>query len=220
MRVESHVSIALALDAGPGTLAALIGAGASASAGLPTAWDVRQSLIHRVARAEGAPTPEDPEAWWAQRGSGSGYDDLLTQLAPTPAGRRDLLRGFFEPTDDERERGEKEPGAMHHALARLVAAGSMRVVLTTNFDSLIETAIRQAGIEPVVVDSVAGMSGMEPLQHQQAVVVHLHGHYLSPETLNGRGSRRSAGGHRRCGGAPPTRHAAGSRHERRRGRRR
>ncbi|MGY1608474.1 SIR2 family protein [Geodermatophilus sp. SYSU D00700] len=182
--MESHVSLALALDAGPGTLAALIGAGASASAGLATAWDVRQELIRRVARASGAPTPPDPEAWWRQRSGSAGYDDLLAELAPTPAGRRDLLRGFFEPTAEERERGEKQPGAAHHALARLVVAGAVRVVLTTNFDPLLETAIRQAGIEPVVVDSPAAVAGMEPLQHQRAVVVHLHGHYLSPETLN------------------------------------
>lgn len=178
------MSLALALDVGPGTLAVLVGAGASVSAGLPTAWEVRQELIRRVARAEGLPTPEDPEAWWVERGGSTGYDDLLTELASTPAGRRDLLREFFEPTDEEWERGDKQPGAAHHALARLVAAGTVRVVLTINFDPLIETAIRQAGIEPVVVDSPAAVAGMEPLQHQRAVVVHLHGHYLSPETLN------------------------------------
>ena len=119
-----------------------------------------------------------------ERGGSVGYDDLLAELAPTPAGRRDLLREFFEPTADERERGEKQPGAAHHALARLVVSGAVRVVVTTNFDALIETAIRQAGLEPVVVDNPAGVAGMEPLQHQRAVVVHLHGHYLSPETLN------------------------------------
>lgn len=179
------MSLALALDSGPGTLAVLAGAGASASAGLLTAWEVRQELIVRVARAHGEADPEDPEAWWSARGEGgAGYDDLLAALSPTPAGRRNLLREFFEADDEERERGDKQPGPVHHALARLVRSGAVRVVITTNFDPLIETAIRDAGVEPVVVDSVAGIQGMEPLQHQQALVVHLHGHYLSPETLN------------------------------------
>lgn len=183
--MDAHVSLALALEAGPGTVAALVGAGTSASAGLPTAWEVRQELIRRVAAAEGAPEPADPEEWWRTREEGSaGYDDLLAALAPTPAGRRDLLRGFFEPTPQEREVGQKAPGEVHHALARLVADGVVRVVLTLNFDPLIEVAIRQAGVEPVVLDSPTAIAGMDPLQHQRALVVHLHGHYLSPETLN------------------------------------
>ncbi|WP_049821370.1 SIR2 family protein [Kineococcus radiotolerans] len=182
--MDAHVSLALALQSGPGTVAALLGAGASASAGLPTAWEVRQELIRRAALAAGEAVPTDPEAWWSDRGGSAGYDGLLAELAPTPAGRRDLLRGFFEPTEDGRERGEKRPGAVHHALAQLVVTGAVRVVLTLNFDRLIETALREAGIEPVVIDSPAAVEGMEPLQHQRAVVVHLHGDYLSPATLN------------------------------------
>ncbi len=175
----------MALAAGPGTVAALVGAGASASAGLPTAWQVRQDLIRQVAVAERAPEPADPESWWRARGEGgAGYDDLLAALAPTPQGRRDLLRGYFEPTAEERDREEKGPGAVHDALARLVADGAVQVVLTLNFDPLIETAIRRVGVEPVVLDSAAAIAGMDPLQHQRALVVHLHGHYLSPETLN------------------------------------
>lgn len=183
--MDSHIRLALALDSHPGAVALLLGAGISASAGVLTAWEIRQDLIQRVATAAGEGELDDPEAWWAAQNSGSsGYDDLLAALAPTPAGRRDLLRGYFEPTDDERDRGEKVPGPAHRAVARLVTAGKVKVVLTINFDRLIEAAIREAGVEPVVVSSPEAVQGMEPLQHQQALVVHLHGDYLSPETLN------------------------------------
>jgi hypothetical protein len=135
--------------------------------------------------AEGAPEPVDPESWWQGRGEGAdGYDDLLAALAPTPQGRRDLLRGYFEPTADNRNRGGKGPGVVHDALAKLVADGAVRVILTLNFDPLIETAIRQLGVDPVVLDSDTSIADMDPLQHQRALVVHLHGHYLSPKTLN------------------------------------
>lgn len=184
--MDAHVSLALALHARAGAVAVLFGAGASASAGILTAWHVRQELIRQVARARGERELADPEAWWKTQAEAdaTGYDDLLAMLSPTVAGRRDLLRQFFEPTDDEREAGLKQPGAAHRALGELVASGAVRVVLTLNFDRLAENAIRDAGIEPVVVSSPEAIDGADPLQHQQALVVHLHGDYLSPETLN------------------------------------
>ena len=164
----------------------LLGAGASASAGIPTAWQVREELIRQVARAKGDGEVSDAEAWWAAQPDvdATGYADLLAALAPTPAGRRDLLRQFFEPTEDEREAGLKQPGVAHRALARLVATGAVKIVLTLNFDRLAENAIRDAGVEPVVLSSPDAIAGSDPLQHQKALVVHLHGDYLSPETLN------------------------------------
>lgn len=182
--MDPHVRLALALDALPGRFACLLGAGVSIAAGIPSAWQVQLELICRVAGAEGEPPPDDPEAWWYRRGGGTGYDDLLAALSPTQAGRAALLRPFFEPDEDERARGEKQPGAAHRAVARLVAAGHVPVVLTLNFDTLVETALRAEGIEPVVVASPDALAGVEPLNHQRALVVHLHGDYLSPSTLN------------------------------------
>lgn len=182
--VDAHVGLALALDTQPGRFAVLLGAGVSVAAGMPSAWDVEQELIRRVAVAGGLPAPEDPSAWWAARSGPAGYDDLLGALSTTPAGRPALLRGFFEPDQEERERGEKVPSAAHRAVARLVVAGRIRVVLTLNFDTLMETALRDEGVEPVVVTSPDGLGGIEPLQHQRALVVHLHGQYLSSDTLN------------------------------------
>src|ERR1035437_3070324 len=186
LRMEGHISLALGLHARPGSVAVLLGAGASASAGILTAWQVRQELIRQVARAKGDGEVSDAEAWWAAQPDveATGYGDLLASLAPTAAGRRDLLRQFFEPTEDEREVGLKQPGVAHRALARLVRTGAVKIVLTLNFDRLAENAIREAGVEPVVLSSPDAIAGSDPLQHQEALVVHLHGDYLSPETLN------------------------------------
>jgi NAD-dependent SIR2 family protein deacetylase len=64
---------------------------------------------------------------------------LLEALAPTVAARRDLLHRYFEPADeDERERGAKQPTAAHRAITELVGEGRIRLILTTNFDHLIE----------------------------------------------------------------------------------
>jgi hypothetical protein len=59
----------------------------------------------------------------------------------------------------------------------------VRLILTTNFDLLIETALRQAGIEPVVVSTPDAIANMAPLHAQQCVVIHLHGDYKSPGVL-------------------------------------
>ena len=61
------------------------------------------------------------------------------------AERQQLLRAYFEPNDQEREEGEKEPTAAHRAIAALAAQGFIKVIITTNFDRLVETALREEG---------------------------------------------------------------------------
>lgn len=43
-------------------------------------------------------------------------------------------------------------------IARLVAAGHVRVIITTNFDRLIENALREHGVEPTVIASVMSLT--------------------------------------------------------------
>ena len=86
--MEGHISLALGLHARPGSVAVLLGAGASASAGILTAWQVRQELIRQVARAKGDGEVSDAEAWWAAQPDveATGYADLLAALAPPQLG--------------------------------------------------------------------------------------------------------------------------------------
>ncbi|MDE3203494.1 MAG: SIR2 family protein [Acidobacteriota bacterium] len=88
------------------------------------------------------------------------------------------------PTDDERERGVKLPTAGHRGIARLVALGYIRVILTTNFDRLLEAALSEAGVNPVVVSSEAAAAGATPLAHSRITIVKLHGDYLEPDLKN------------------------------------
>lgn len=182
--MDAHLNLAFTLRAAPGTYALLVGAGVSASAQVPTAWDVQRLLLERLARAEGA-DPGDVFEWYAARHSRQPtYGGLLGELSQTSEERMSILRPFFEPTQDERENGIKIPTSAHRGIAELVAGGFIRIVLTTNFDRLIETAMRAAGIEPVVCSTTADVEGMIPLHAQDAVVIHLHGDYLYPRLLN------------------------------------
>lgn len=51
------------------------------------------------------------------------YSDLLEEVARTSAERQQMLRGYIEPAEREREEGEKCPAAAHRAVAALVAQG-------------------------------------------------------------------------------------------------
>ncbi|GAA1673387.1 SIR2 family protein [Fodinicola feengrottensis] len=161
----------------------LLGAGVSIAADVPSAWAVQEDLILKVAQTEGA-TPTDPFDWYRDRfGKLSTYDDLLDTLTRTPLERQALLRGYFEPTEDEREQGSKLPTAAHAAVARLVTSGLVRVIITINFDRLTEAALREEGIEPTVVTAPADIAGLAPLHTLRCLVVHLHGDYLSPASM-------------------------------------
>jgi hypothetical protein len=161
----------------------LLGAGVSAGAEVKTAWEVQQELLSQLALA-GDVTPADPFAWFEEKyGYAPTYERLLGALAPTQQERQALLRPFFEPDEEERVAGLKLPTAAHQAAARLAASGWIRVFITTNFDRLMETALRAEGVEPVVVTSPYDVSGLAPLHAISCLVVHLHGDYLTPSSM-------------------------------------
>ncbi|MCS5735092.1 SIR2 family protein [Herbiconiux daphne] len=121
---------------------------------------------------------EEPEAWWSEHGEGElGYSSLLEQLAPTAAARQGLLASYFEPTSEDRERGTKLPSKAHLAIAQLVKQGHVKVIVTTNFDRLMEQALESVGVAPQVISRPEAVNGMAPLTHASATVIKLHGDY-------------------------------------------
>lgn len=188
VRFDPRVSLAAALESQPGVYAMLVGSGVSTGAGVPTGWGVVDSLVRRVAVASGETLEStfDPVSWWSENGDGEplGYSSILERLGPTRAARRALLAGFFEPTDEDRENELKVPSAAHKAIAKLVRTGRIRVIVTTNFDRLLERAIEAEGASVQVVSTESAVAGMEPLQHMQCTVVKLHGDYTSLDQRN------------------------------------
>ncbi|GAA2984768.1 hypothetical protein GCM10010519_19010 [Streptomyces lactacystinicus] len=186
--MEPHVNLAFGLRAVPGGYAVLLGAGASVSSGMLSAWGVQCDLISKIATVEGAEIPDTdtgPYEWYVNRFDREpAYDTLLDDLAKTRSERQALLRSYFEPNETEREQGLKRPTDAHRALARLVASGHIRVIITLNFDHLVESALRNEGLNPAVIRHPTDLIGMLPLHAQrQGVVVHLHGDYLDPTSM-------------------------------------
>lgn len=182
---DALVGLALAMQAAPGRFSLLLGSGLSNSAGIPTGWAVVSDLARRVAVASGESEElDDPISWYASRHGTPDYSGLLEGLAPTPAQRRDLLASYFEPDAPERESGKKVPTSAHRAIAKLVARGTVKVIITTNFDRLLEQALQAEGIEPIVVATPSAAQGTVPLAHSRCTVVKVHGDYLDPDIKN------------------------------------
>jgi hypothetical protein len=168
-----------------GVYALLLGSGVSRSAGIPTGWEITMDLIGQVAALSGEEAGTNPEEWLrASRGMAADYSKLLDELAKTPAQRRAVLAGYIEPSESEREEGLKAPTAAHRAIAELVRRGYIRVIVTTNFDRLLETALKDVGIEPTVLASDDAVIGAVPITHTQCTIVKIHGDYLDTRIRN------------------------------------
>ncbi|MCH7970920.1 MAG: SIR2 family protein, partial [Chloroflexi bacterium] len=179
----SHV-LAINVQANPGVYCLLIGSGVSRSAEIPTGWDITLELVRRIASLRGEPT-DDPYKWFVnQEAKDPDYSELLAELAPTSADRQAILRGFFEPTGEELNEGVKLPQAAHHAIAKLVVDGFIKVIITTNFDQLLETAIKDAGVTPTVISTADQAKGATPLIHSKCTVIKVNGDYLDQRLLN------------------------------------
>jgi SIR2-like domain len=177
--VDNRTTLAMGLQAAPGAYAVLAGSGISRAANIPTAWEVAQDLVRRIAVAEGVDLSDrydTPELWWEERGrSEPRYDTLVAALAPTEAARQRLLASYFDPATPAGT--PTEPSVAHQALATLVASGRVRVILTTNLDRLTERALDRAGVVPQVIMAPEQVKAMTPLMHARATVVKLHGDY-------------------------------------------
>ncbi|MET9588137.1 SIR2 family protein [Streptomyces sp. NPDC006539] len=188
--IDPPMAMALNVHSSPGVYALLLGAGISIASGVKTGWGVVQDIVGKVAAVRDPDNPDargeamaDPEKWWeANTSEPLGYSALLAAAAPMPASRQAMLAEYFEP--EEGQVDSKGPTAAHRAIAQLVKRGSIRVILTTNFDRLTERALQEVGISPQVVSRPDQIKGIKPLAHSQVTVIKLHGDYADLEQRN------------------------------------
>jgi hypothetical protein len=180
---DPFLPLAFSLFSNPGAYAVLAGAGVSKGANLPTAWDIVVDLVSQMA-GEGVEIDADTAAGWyeAKFQRTPTYSDVVEQLALTPTERKGLLRRYFQTTDEDDD-APPGPSVAHRAVARLMAAGVVKVVLTMNFDRLFEQALRELNIEPTVIATDSGARGLAPLHTVEHCVVHLHGDYLDANSM-------------------------------------
>ena len=183
--IDPLTQLAFSIHSSKGVYALLLGSGISRAAQIPTGWEVTLDLIHKLAAIEQKDCEPDPAAWYSRVfGKEPGYSDLLAELALTPAERTNALRAYFEATPEERDEGKKIATVAHKAIARLVKAGYLKVIVTTNFDRLLEEALAAEGADPTVIATADMAKGAIPLAHSSCTVIKVHGDYRDTRLRN------------------------------------
>ncbi len=133
-------------------------------------------LYRQETGRDSTPTENELDGWLDEQGLGHlGYSSLLDLIAPDPAVRREMLAGYFN---------DVAPGPAHELLADLAAAGIIRVFVTTNFDRLLEQALRARGLEPVVVSDDETLAVAPKREHSPVFIVKAHGDYMQETIRN------------------------------------
>lgn len=175
-------ALALSLHHSPGVQALLIGSGVSRSAGVPTGWEITLDLIRRLAEVQGEQTEANITTWYQKKyGHSPDYSDLLDSIASTPAERRSIIHSYIEGNAEDAPR---QPTLAHNSIAKLISSNHIRLVITTNFDRLLERSLHDIGISPTVIASEDALSGAPPLIHSQCTIVKLHGDYMDARIRN------------------------------------
>ena len=172
----------------------LIGAGCSASAGIPLAAGVAQEAILCIADDYGVvrdgPGAEEalvalidadrvPERYGPVGGVvpwGRLYSYIFTEHMKHPNEQRELIGRLVE---DE----EYTLNWAHACLGALVEKRFVHTILTTNFDQLALQGVIRTGIVPVVADGLESLNRISPTPSRPQVV-HLHGSMHTYELRN------------------------------------
>ncbi len=187
MNADGLGRLAFLLSQAEGAYAVLLGSGISSAAGIPTGWGIAMDLIKKMAISTGEEPPEEPDNWYQQKfGKPVNYSEIVGWFGGTQAERTRLLSNYIEPNDEDIREGRKKPTRAHRAIARLAKYKCIRVIVATNIDHLMELALADENVHPIVVSSVDDIEGMVPLSQAQheCIVLKVHGDYKDIRSLH------------------------------------
>lgn len=165
---------AFAIVQSPKRYALLLGSGVSQSAGIGTGKEITQDQIRKIAHGLEKAIEGEPEDWYQQKyGTKPTFSNLFNEVG-TPEDREAALREYF--TVDG---AIPQPTEAHQTIARMVKEGLISLIITTNFDDLLEQALRDEGIHPVVITEGSDPAKMSVIP-DQCRVVKVNGSY--PDT--------------------------------------
>ncbi|WP_315558637.1 SIR2 family protein [Hoylesella nanceiensis] len=186
MGIEKLTTLAFSMYTNKGAYALLLGSGISRSAHIPSGWEVEEKLIQKLGASQGIIDSDDWHQWYKDKYQQSAsYSSLLGEIVKTPTERVQLMKSFFEPTDEENEVGWKTPTKAHLSIARLAKKGYVRVILTTNFDRLLEKAFDLEGVTPQVISHEGAISQATPIVHSKIpTIIKINGDYIDCQFRN------------------------------------
>lgn len=183
---EKVAQAVFSITAKKGTHALLLGSGVSRSAHIPTGWDIVMDLARKLSLFLEGKEMSDVEFWYRnQFNKEPDYSDILSILGKTPAERSSLLCSYFEPNSEESSKNWKKPTSTHKSIAMLMAAGIIKIVLTTNFDRLLEKALSDINVQPIVIKHANDLEGISSLIHiDKPLLIKVNGDYLDSRIKN------------------------------------
>lgn len=154
----------------------LLGSGISKMAGVPTGWDITVNLVKQLACQKKVKiTDTEVEKWFEDTFKvPCSYSSILEECVKTPTERKNLMKSFFE----SKEENKLSPSVAHKAIARLTKLGFVKVILTTNFDRLMEKALEDEGIIPTVIYDESMIDGATPYIHSDITIIKINGDYI------------------------------------------
>jgi len=172
---------ALALHNSPRRYALLLGSGLSRDTGIRTAVEITDDIIRQMA-GDRIKRHQKPEDWYKETHGGVAptFTGLFRELSTSGEDQEAALKPYFELKDNEGNFQKIGPTLAHEAIARLVKSGLISMIITTNFDPLLEEAIRNLGIYPLVITKETDERKMEVVGDQCRIVM-INGKYPNTE---------------------------------------
>ena len=165
---------AFAVVQSPKRYALLLGSGISRDAGILTGGEITRDRIRQIANGLEEPIEGKPEDWYQQKyGTEPTFSDLFNGPS-TPEDREAALHEYFVV-----EGSVPQPTKAHRTIARMVKEGLISLIITTNFDDLLEQALRDEGVRPVVITEGSDPAKMSVIP-DQCRIVKVNGDY--PDT--------------------------------------
>lgn len=165
---------AFAVVQSPKRYALLLGSGISRDAGIKTGREITSDRIQKIAHGLGETIEGEPEGWYQQKyGTEPTFSNLFKGV-DTPEDREAALREYFVV-----DGAIPQPTKAHRTIAQMVKEGLISLIITTNFDDLLEQALRDEGVHPVVITEGSDPAKMSVIP-DQCRVVKVNGDY--PDT--------------------------------------
>ncbi|MBA7585636.1 hypothetical protein ES708_27622 [subsurface metagenome] len=179
------IQMSFLIYSNPGVYAVLLGSGISRSTGVFTGHEITLDLASKLSTMIEKKEVKDFSKWYKGYFKEEiNYSKIIAKLGKTRSERSNFLKPYFEPTEKEKEEGKKIPTKAHRSIAKLVKYGYLRMILTLNFDRLMEGALMDEGINPHVISSVDSIKGTPPAIHSNCILFKIHGDYLDSRIRN------------------------------------
>lgn len=177
---DDIIPVAFAVASSPKRYALLLGSGISGGKIL-AGKEIARDLIRKIAAASKEQFDGDPLDWYREKyGREPTFAGLFGRLKARTGDKEAILSEYFTVRVEEGERVAPEPSSAHRVIATMVREGLVSLIITTNFDNLMELALQDEGIQPAVITELSEPGKMSIIP-DRCRVIKVNGDYPSTD---------------------------------------